>query len=172
MPDHRVFLSIGSNLGGREEHLLGAVSLMEQDPAVTVTGLSPLYETEPVGVSTDRPFVNAVARIEYGGSPRSLLRLCRRLEKGAGREGPGPDRPLDIDILLFGLGVTREEDLVIPHPRLRERLFVLRPLADIDPDLVLPPDGAVVKELARSLTAGGWVRKVSDRARLTVCAPA
>ena len=164
MPSGDVFLSIGSNTGRREEHLLDAVFALELEPAVEPRGLSPLYETEPVGVGTDKPFVNAVVRIGYAGTPRSLLRLCRALEVRAGREGPGPDRPLDIDILLFGEIALREPDLVIPHPRMRERLFVLVPLSDLVPDLPLPPDGTGAGELARAGNLGGWIRRISGRA--------
>lgn len=158
-----IFLSIGSNIGLREELLLEAVSRLEREPPVTLTGLSPLYETEPVGVRTDNPYINAVVRIEFVGAPRNLLRLCQDLERRAGRKAPGPDRTLDIDILLFGDTLLRESDLVIPHPRLRERLFVLVPLSDLEPDLPVPPDGRRVCELVRSGGAGGWIRMISTR---------
>jgi 2-amino-4-hydroxy-6-hydroxymethyldihydropteridine diphosphokinase len=156
-------LSIGSNMELREEHLLKAVTRLERDPSVTLTGFSPLYETEPVGVRTSACFVNAVVRIEFDGTPRRLLRLCRQLEERAGRKGPGPDRPLDIDIIIFGDILVEEPDLVIPHPRFRERLFVLVPMADIAPDLLLPPDGRTAPELARSDCLKGWIRRISCR---------
>jgi 2-amino-4-hydroxy-6-hydroxymethyldihydropteridine diphosphokinase len=158
-----VILSIGSNAGLREEHLLEAVTRLEREPSVILTGSSPLYETEPIGVSTSSCFVNAVVIIEFDGTPRRLLRLCQRLEKRAGRRGPGPDRPLDIDIILFGDILIEEPDLVIPHPRFRERLFVLVPMADVAPDLPLPPDGKTASELVRSGCLKGWVRRISGR---------
>jgi len=158
-----VLLSIGSNVGLREEHLLEAVSWLDREPHVTLTGLSPLYETEPIGVRAAAPFVNAVVRIEFEGTPRRLLLLCLDLEKRAGREGPGPDRPLDIDIILFDDIHLQEPDLVIPHPRFRERLFVLVPMADIAPDLPLPPDGRTACELSRSGGPKGWIRRISGR---------
>jgi 2-amino-4-hydroxy-6-hydroxymethyldihydropteridine diphosphokinase len=159
----KVVLSIGSNVGLREEHLLEAVSWLDREPPVTLTGLSPLYETEPIGVRTTTPFVNAVVRIEFDGTPRKLLHLCRDLEERAGREGPGPDRPLDIDIILFDDIHLQSPDLVIPHPRFRERLFVLVPMADIAPDLPLPPDGRSARELSRSGGPEGWIRRISCR---------
>ena len=154
-------LSIGSNLGLRENHLLEAVSWLDCEPHVTLTGLSPLYETEPVGARTNNPFVNAVVRMEFEGTPRRLLHLCHDLEERAGREGPGPDRPLDIDILLFGDIPVQEPDLVIPHPRMRERLFVLVPMAVVAPDQPLPPDGRTARELSEGLR--GWIRMISCR---------
>lgn len=158
-----VILSIGSNVGLREEHLLEAVSWLDHEPSITLTGLSPLYETEPIGVLTTTPFVNAVVTIEFDGTPRRLLRFCLDLEERAGREGPGPDRSLDIDIILFDDILLQEPDLVIPHPRFRERLFVLVPMADVAPDLPLPPDGRSAREMARSGGARGWIRRISGR---------
>ncbi len=163
MHSNAAVLSIGSNEGLREERLLEAVRLLENDPSVTLTGLSPLYETEPVGVATSACFVNAVALIEFDGTPTELLSLCRGLERRAGRGDPGPDRPLDIDIVLFGGMRIEEPDLTIPHPRFRERLFVLVPLADVAPDMPLPPDGERAPDLVRSGSLKGWVRKISGR---------
>lgn len=157
-----VILSLGSNLGSREEHVLEAASLLAGETCGEVL-LSSLYETEPVGVGTDAPFVNAAAALRFDSTPRRMLDLCRRLEIRAGREGPGPDRPLDIDIILFGDIVLQEPDLVIPHPRFRERLFVLVPLAEITPDRPLPPDGRTAPELVRSEDLGGWIRRISGR---------
>lgn len=163
MHRNRVILSIGSNVGLREEHLLEAVSWLDCEPPVSLTGLSPLYETEPIGVRANTPFVNAVVMIEFDGTPRRLLRLCRDFEERAGRQGPGTDRPLDIDIILFDDIVLDEPDLVIPHPRFRERLFVLVPMADVAPDAPLPPDGRDARELIRSGDLEGWIRRISGR---------
>lgn len=160
------FLSIGSNEGLREEHLFEAVTWLEHEPSVILTGLSSLYETEPIGVHTSSCFVNALVRIEFDGTPGRLLSLCHRLEKRAGRRDPGPDRPLDIDIVLFGDIIVEEPDLVIPHPRFRERLFVLVPMAEVASDLALPPDGRTASELASSGHLKGWVRRISGRSRL------
>ena len=158
-----VFLSLGSNVGAREEQLLEAVSRLDEEPRVTLKRLSPLYETEPVDVRTTSLFVNAVVEIEFDGTPRLLLDLCRSLEERAGRKGPGSDRPLDIDIILFDDMALREPDLVIPHPRFRERLFVLAPMAEIAPDVLLPPDERTAGELIRSGNPKGWIRRISGR---------
>ena len=164
----QAILSLGSNLGAREERLLEAVSLLEREPRVDLLGFSSLYETEPIGVPTEAPFVNAVAVIGFDGSPRSLLDLCRGLERRAGREGSGPDRPLDIDIVLFDDCVLEEPDLVLPHPRFAERLFVLVPLAEVAPGLALPPDGRTAGEMLRSGGRGGWIRRISGRSPLRI----
>jgi len=161
-----VILSLGSNLGSREERLLEAVSLLEREPRIDLRGLSSLYETEPVGVPAEAPFINAVAVIGFDGPPRALLDLCHCLERRAGRKGPGPDRPLDIDIVLFGDAVVQEPDLVLPHPRFAERLFVLVPLAEVAPDRVLPPGERTAGEMLRSGGRRGWIRRISGRSLL------
>jgi 2-amino-4-hydroxy-6-hydroxymethyldihydropteridine diphosphokinase len=131
----RSFLGIGSNLGDREATLRHAVAAMPD-----VVAVSPVYETEPVGGPRQGAFLNAVVELETELSPRALLALCRTLEQAAHRVrlvrwGP---RTLDVDVLLVGDLVVDEPDLVVPHPRLWERNFVLVPLADLAPDLVSP----------------------------------
>ena len=132
----RAFLGVGSNLGDRERHLRDAIAAMPD-----VVAVSPLYETDPVGGPEQGPYLNAVVELDTERSPRELLDLCRILEEAAGRvriERWGP-RTLDVDVLLVGDLVVDEPDLRVPHPRLRERAFVLVPLADLAPDLVPEP---------------------------------
>jgi len=132
----RAFLGLGSNLGDRLGHLRQAVSALPDLVAV-----SPVYETEPVGGPDGQPaFLNLVAELETARSPRQLLAVARRLESDAGRvrtvrHGP---RTLDVDVLLVGSLVVDEPELVVPHPRMWKRRFVLAPLADLAPDLVSP----------------------------------
>lgn len=130
----QAFLALGSNLGDREAHLRRAVSSIDD-----VVCTSPVYETAPVGGLDDQgPYLNAVVELATERSPRALLGECRRLEAAAGRvrrERWGP-RTLDVDILLVGDLVIEEEDLVVPHPRMWDRRFVLAPLADLAPELV------------------------------------
>lgn len=130
----RAFLALGSNLGDRVATLRRAVSLLDD-----VVAVSPVYETGPVGGPEDQGrYLNAVVELVTDRSPRELLETCRRLEADAGRvrlERWGP-RTLDVDVLLVGDLVVDEEDLVVPHPRMWERRFVLAPLADLAPDLV------------------------------------
>jgi 2-amino-4-hydroxy-6-hydroxymethyldihydropteridine diphosphokinase len=133
----RAFLAIGSNLGDREANLRHAVAGMPDLVAV-----SPVYETDPVGgPERQGPYLNAVAELDTDLSPRALLALCRTLEQHAHRVrlvrwGP---RTLDVDVLLVGdLLVDDPPELLVPHPRMWERRFVLAPLADLAPDLVTP----------------------------------
>lgn len=145
----RAFLGLGSNLGEREQLLRDAVAAIPDLVAV-----SPVYETDPVGGPEQGAFLNAVVELDTERSPRELLELCRRLEAAADRvrlERWGP-RTLDVDVLLVGDLVVDEPDLVVPHPRLWERRFVVAPLADLAPDLVPP------KRLA---AAAGEVRRTA-----------
>jgi 2-amino-4-hydroxy-6-hydroxymethyldihydropteridine diphosphokinase len=130
----RAFLGLGANLGDRRARLREAVAALPD-----VVAVSPVYETEPVGGPAGQPaYLNLVVELETERSPRDLLDIARRLEAAAGRvrvEHHGP-RTLDVDVLLVGDLVVDEEDLIVPHPRMRERHFVLRPLADLAPELV------------------------------------
>jgi len=134
----RAFLGLGSNLGDRRAHLRRAVAGLPD-----VVAVSPVYETEPVGGPAQGPYLNAVAELDTERSPRELLALARSLEERAGRvraERSGP-RTLDVDILVVGDLVVDDADLVVPHPRLWQRRFVVAPLADMAPELV--PAGAL-----------------------------
>lgn len=130
----RAYLGLGSNLGDREALLREAIASLEE-----VVAVSGAYETEPLGGPGGQdPYLNAVVALETERSPRALLAECRRLEAAAGRvraERWGP-RSLDVDVLLVGDLVVREDDLVVPHPRMWLRRFVLAPLAELDPSLV------------------------------------
>ncbi|HZN13957.1 MAG TPA: 2-amino-4-hydroxy-6-hydroxymethyldihydropteridine diphosphokinase [Acidimicrobiales bacterium] len=130
----RAFLGLGSNLGDRWAHLRVAVTDLPD-----VVAVSPVYESEPVGgpPGQDR-YLNLVVELDTDRPARDLLGIAHRLESAAGRvrgERWGP-RPLDIDVLLVGDDRLDEPDLVVPHPRMWERSFVLIPLFDLAPDLV------------------------------------
>jgi 2-amino-4-hydroxy-6-hydroxymethyldihydropteridine diphosphokinase len=133
----RAFIGLGSNLGDRLAALRHAVARLEEDG--DVTAVSPLYETEPVGGPEDQgAFLNVVVELTTSDSPRRLLARCQALEEAAHRVRTvrfGP-RTLDADVLLVGDLVVDDPDLVVPHPRMWERRFVLAPLADLAPDLV------------------------------------
>ena len=145
----RAFIGLGSNLGDRLAALRQAVAQLEEGG--DVTAVSPLYETEPVGGPEDQgAFLNVVVELATSDSPRQLLIRCQALEEAAHRVRTvrfGP-RTLDADVLLVGALVVDQPDLVVPHPRMWERRFVLAPLADLAPDLV-PAD--------RLIAAGGKV---------------
>lgn len=140
-----------------------AVAELGKLPKTRVTGLSPFYETEPVGGVPQDHFYNAVARLATGLEPLELLDALKRIEKEVFRRVPsghwGP-RSMDLDILLYGELVFSSERLTIPHPRLAERRFVLQPLADLAPDLVHPSLGRSISELLASLAATGKVVRI------------
>lgn len=165
MREERAFLSLGSNLGPREETILAAADRLARERGVRLIALSSLYETSPVGVDARGPFVNAACALAVSLGPRGLLELCRAVEAAFGRRRDlsSRDRTIDLDILVHGDAIVRESDLAVPHPRLRERLFVLEPLAELCPDLALPPDGATVLEVRRRWAGEGWARRISSR---------
>jgi 2-amino-4-hydroxy-6-hydroxymethyldihydropteridine diphosphokinase len=133
----RAFVGLGSNLGDREAALRQGVAQLEA--AGDVKAVSPLYETEPVGGPADQgAFLNLVVELDTADTPRQLLRRCQALEEAAHRVRTvrfGP-RTLDADVLLVGDLVVDEADLIVPHPRMWERRFVLQPLSDLAPELV------------------------------------
>ena len=130
----RVFLGLGSNLGDRWTYLRDAVASLPD-----VVAVSPVYESDPVGGPGGQgPYLNCVVELDTDLPPRQLLGICHRLESAANRvraERWGP-RTLDIDILMMGEMVVDDPDLQVPHPRMRERPFVLQPLRDLAPELV------------------------------------
>jgi 2-amino-4-hydroxy-6-hydroxymethyldihydropteridine diphosphokinase len=132
----RAFLALGSNLGDRAGHLRGAL-----DRLPDVAAVSSVFETDPVGGPDGQgPFLNMVVQLETEASPRDLLALCGHLESAAARERAvrwGP-RTLDVDIIWIDGVSVDDDDLQIPHPRWRERPFVLAPLSQLAPDLVTP----------------------------------
>ncbi|MEY2437460.1 MAG: 2-amino-4-hydroxy-6-hydroxymethyldihydropteridine diphosphokinase [Acidimicrobiaceae bacterium] len=132
----RVVLALGSNLGDRRRYLREAI-----DSINGVTAVSGVYETEPMGGPGGQgPYLNVVVAVETDAEPRALLGMCRRLEAAAGRvkdERWGP-RTLDVDILWIDGTTVSEPDLEVPHPRMRQRRFVMMPLADVAPDLLEP----------------------------------
>jgi 2-amino-4-hydroxy-6-hydroxymethyldihydropteridine diphosphokinase len=136
-PPWRAFIGLGSNLGDRRALLRRAVDGL--GVGGDVVGVSPLYETDPVGGPEGQgPFLNLVVELSTSDTPRALLERCRVLEEGAERvrtEHWGP-RTLDADVLWVEGWQVDEEDLMVPHPRLWERRFVVQPLGDLAPDLV------------------------------------
>ncbi len=157
-----VTLSLGSNLGEREANILGAVKAMNDLDDFSLKRLSSLYETEPAGTGFSGAFINSAAVFEADISPYELLSLCKKLEKRFGRED-GLDRPLDIDIILYGEILINRPDLKIPHKMFRQRSFVLGPMLEICPDFKVPPDNMTVKDISEGIGPSGWVRKVSSR---------
>jgi 2-amino-4-hydroxy-6-hydroxymethyldihydropteridine diphosphokinase len=152
----QVAVAIGSNLGDRNSHLAFARSRLAVELAAF--RMSSIRETAPVGVSASHPhYLNAVAVGETACSARELLSMLLALERERGRERvfPAAPRTLDLDLVLFGDVVVCEPGLVVPHPRFRDRAFVLEPLAEVAPDMVDPVTGTTVGELFRRLSDRG-----------------
>jgi len=151
-----VYLGLGSNLGDRRANIAAALAALAAHPAIRVEAASTLIETAPVGGPPGQgPFLNGAARLRTDLAPAALLAELKAVERAGGRrDGPrwGP-RPIDLDILLYGGDVLDTPDLVIPHPRLGERRFVLAPLAEIAPDAVDPVTGLTVRALLARLEA-------------------
>jgi len=144
----RVAIALGSNVGDRAAHLDFAVSRLRF--FLGDLKVSRYYDTEPVGVAEAQPlFLNAAAVGETTQSARGVLEALLAIERARGRERPHANAPrtLDLDLVLFGNAVIDDPDLVVPHPRFRERRFVLEPLAAIAPHLIDPVTGLTVVEL-------------------------
>jgi len=138
----RAFVAFGSNLGDREGTIRAALAALDAAEGVDVVHVSSFEETDPVGFLDQPRFVNGAAELRTELSPRALLDLLLEVEAQFGRDrsaGPpqGP-RTLDLDLLLYGSEQIDEPGLAVPHPRLSERAFVLRPLAELDPALEVP----------------------------------
>jgi 2-amino-4-hydroxy-6-hydroxymethyldihydropteridine diphosphokinase len=143
-----IYLSIGSNIGDRESHLRAAIEQLASEE-LRILRVSPIYETEPQEVTDQRWFLNVVVEAETSLFPMRLLTRVRRVERALGRVRTVPKGPrtIDIDILMYESNVVRTPKLVIPHPRMAVRRFVLAPLADLNPDLRHPKSGNTVKEM-------------------------
>lgn len=135
---NRAYIGLGSNLGDREQYLLHALERIEKNPKITITKVSSIYETFPVGITEQPLFLNMVIEIETSYTPIDLLNVLQKIEAEHGRRREikwGP-RTLDLDILLYNQENMKSERLIIPHPRMQERGFVLIPLHEINPTLV------------------------------------
>ena len=151
MESVRVFLGLGSNIGERLRYLERAVHELSESPCCRVSSVSSVYETEPVDFENQADFLNAVLGIRWEKSAVELLIEIQRIEKLHGRERDvlrGP-RTLDIDMLIFGDILIDVPGLKVPHPRLEFRKFVLVPLAEICPDVLVPGTGKMVMQLLR-----------------------
>jgi len=155
MEEHIVYLALGTNLGKREANLKSAISNLT--PQLQVLAKSPVYETPPWGYADQPEFLNQVIKAQTYESPEPLLKHLKRLESALGRQ-PGLQngpRLIDIDILFYDDLVLNSPPLVIPHPHVHERAFVLVPLNDIAPDLEHPLLKKTVRELLASVDTAG-----------------
>jgi 2-amino-4-hydroxy-6-hydroxymethyldihydropteridine diphosphokinase len=162
-----VYLSLGSNLGDREQMLQSALDRL-QAPDLSIKRISAVYETEPVGFKEQRFFLNLVVEAETDLFPMMILARTQKIELQLGRKRTGPangPRSIDIDILLYGRFTVHSARLEIPHPRLHERRFVLGPLVELTPDLRHPALGGTMRELLARLE-GQKIRKTDFTPRL------
>jgi 2-amino-4-hydroxy-6-hydroxymethyldihydropteridine diphosphokinase len=147
------FVGLGSNLGDREATLRAAVGRMRGLAGTKVKRVSSFRDTEPVGYLDQPRFLNGAVELETTLAPRALLDALLALERDLGRDRsaspPHGPRTLDLDLLLYDQEVLDEPGLAVPHPRLHERLFVLEPLAELDPALEIPERGSVQALLAK-----------------------
>ena len=145
-----VYLGLGSNMEDRDENLDRALNYLSQ--RVRMGKVSSVYETDPVG-NTDQPrFLNMVCQVFTRLAPEAMLALAKGIESKMGRTGKsGSPRPIDIDILLYGDEIVETPELVVPHPKMAKRAFVLVPLAEIAPNLEHPVSKQTVKKLLKSI---------------------
>lgn len=162
-PIRRVVISIGSNLGDRSTNLQGAVDSLCDTPEVWVTGISPVYETEPVDLPEGaEDFLNAIVLLDTTLSSRTLLERVLAIESAYGRERDGTrnaPRTLDVDLIVVGDRRVHEEDFVLPHPRAAERAFVLVPWLDLEPEAEIPGAGPIAELVEKTGRQGVKLRE-------------
>jgi 2-amino-4-hydroxy-6-hydroxymethyldihydropteridine diphosphokinase len=162
-----VYVAIGANLGDREATFGAAITAIERERDLLLLVASPVYETPPLGPAEQRPYLNAVVQMRSWLGPVELLHRLQAIEQALGREREreverwGP-RTIDLDLLFFGERCVESPELVVPHARAHERIFVMAPMAEIAPGYVHPRLGVTVGEIVRSLpgaeTVVPWTR--------------
>lgn len=166
MESETIYIGFGSNLGDRLDFCDRAMTLLNLLPVTQVTAVSSFYETEPIYDAGDPGsgwFLNGVVQLKSEVTPQSLLEVCCEIERALGRnqerrEGP---RTLDLDILFYGTRIINDPGLVIPHPRLHLRRFVLMPMVELDPDWHHPVLQRTVKDILEQLSDHAQVRRLA-----------
>ncbi|HVN38962.1 MAG TPA: 2-amino-4-hydroxy-6-hydroxymethyldihydropteridine diphosphokinase [Myxococcota bacterium] len=156
------FVGLGSNLGDRERHLCAAAAALRTTEGIRDVVVSPIYESRAEGPGRQGPYLNAVARLETRLPPQALLQRLLAIEREQGRvraDERNAARTLDLDLLLFGSRRVDDAGLVIPHPRLQQRPFVLDPLCDLAPQLVHPLLGQAIEALAKRVRDSAVARR-------------
>ena len=157
----KAYLGLGSNIGNRELQLNEAIKILHAYQGIQVTQVSHIYETEPVGYTNQPKFLNLCIEIETELNPQSLLKCCLATEQQLHRKREirwGP-RTLDVDILLFGDQIIEQDKLSVPHPRMKERSFVLIPLNDIATNQIEPISN---KSIGQLVVTDNSVKKYKD----------
>lgn len=161
---YKAFIGIGSNLGSPQENCEKAIHLLHTSPDIEVVAKSSLYESEPVGKTDQSWFVNATVAIHTPLEPEALLNSLLRIETVFGRERRekwGP-RIIDLDLLTYEDRVIQSSRLILPHPELAKRRFVLLPLSKIAGDYIHPVENKSIQELLEELPERPWVKKTTS----------
>ena len=149
----KAYIGLGSNIGDREEKLKNAIFLLKETDWVEVAAVSSFYNTAPEGYVEQPDFLNAVVQINTTLTANELLEACGSIEEKMKRERVirwGP-RTIDLDILFYGDEIIMDKHLIVPHPRMQERIFVLEPLNEIAPQTIHPESGKTVHEMYQAL---------------------
>lgn len=155
----RCYIGIGSNMGDSKATINEAINIIQSTAGINLLSVAPYYRTAPVGYADQDYFINTVAEINTTLNPRQLLHRLQEIENQKGRVRVihwGP-RTLDLDILLYGEQVISDPDLEVPHPRMHQRAFVMVPLADLNPNMVI--HGKKASELAQILAKEQFIEK-------------
>jgi 2-amino-4-hydroxy-6-hydroxymethyldihydropteridine diphosphokinase len=157
-----VYLGLGTNVGDRPGHLREALLALAAHPEIQVTGISKVYETEYVGPGDQDPYLNACVELVTGLKPRVLLAVLKGAEQRQGRQPDGhmKPRPIDLDILMFGDRIMASEGLTVPHREMRERAFVMEPLAELVPLVKFPDSGETTASACAKIRrkSGPWIK--------------
>jgi 2-amino-4-hydroxy-6-hydroxymethyldihydropteridine diphosphokinase len=167
-----VYVGLGSNLGDRELYLRKAMNTISQQPNIRGIEVSSIYETEPVGYTDQPDFLNAVAKFNTTMSPNGCLLMIQAIERNLERKRGirfGP-RTIDIDLLLYGDAIINSEQLIVPHPRMIERSFVVIPLMELEKDICIPEKG-YLNNIINDLHGKEGMRIWKKRHWLTESAP-
>ena len=151
------YIGIGSNLGNRRKNIRVAIELLKKDKNIRLIKKSRIYETEPLGGPLQGKYLNAVLKIDTGCLPRNLLGKFKAIESALGRQPISikwAPRPIDLDILFYGRRVIKSGKLTIPHPEIKNRIFVLKPLTEIAPGFIHPVYKKTAKKLLKEYEAG------------------
>jgi len=158
------FLGLGSNMTNRLDNLNNAIEIISKDKKNNLINISNFYESDPMYNDSLDKFYNGVIKLETSYSPEQLLVFIKNIEKKLGRKKSTnnryENRPIDIDILCCGSTIIRSRELVIPHPHIKERKFVLKPWCDIDSDYIIANENKKIKELLDTTTDKSSLKKI------------